>query len=143
MNEFIIHLFNVVKIFLYNRIRIMSQLIHFFFELQTNVKLYHWMTLSYARHKAFGETYAALGDLIDRFAEVCMGKHGRVELQQGTCIELMNLDEVKPTEFCAATTEMLIAGCSCLDAKMDSDLLNIRDEMLAEINKLKYLLTLQ
>jgi hypothetical protein len=29
------------------------------------------------------------------------------------------------------------------DPKMDSDLLNIRDEMLAEINKLKYLLTLK
>jgi hypothetical protein len=30
-----------------------------------------------------------------------------------------------------------------LDSKYDSDLLNIRDEILGETNKLKYLLTLK
>jgi hypothetical protein len=30
-----------------------------------------------------------------------------------------------------------------LDSKVDTDLLNIRDEMLLSINKLKYLLTLK
>jgi hypothetical protein len=30
-----------------------------------------------------------------------------------------------------------------LDAKKDTDLLNIRDEMLADVNKTKYLLTLK
>jgi hypothetical protein len=30
-----------------------------------------------------------------------------------------------------------------LDPKYDTDLLNLRDEMLAAINKLKYLLTLK
>jgi hypothetical protein len=30
-----------------------------------------------------------------------------------------------------------------LDSSYDTDLLNIRDEMLSEINKLKYLLTLK
>jgi hypothetical protein len=30
-----------------------------------------------------------------------------------------------------------------LDTRYDTDLLNLRDEMLAEINKLKYLLTLK
>jgi hypothetical protein len=30
-----------------------------------------------------------------------------------------------------------------LDSKKDTDLLNIRDEMLAAVNKIKYLLTLK
>jgi hypothetical protein len=30
-----------------------------------------------------------------------------------------------------------------LDTKYDTDLLNLRDEMLASVNKLKYLLTLK
>jgi hypothetical protein len=30
-----------------------------------------------------------------------------------------------------------------LDSRYDTDLLNLRDEMLGEINKLKYLLTLK
>jgi hypothetical protein len=29
------------------------------------------------------------------------------------------------------------------DEKMDSDILNIRDEIMADLNKLKYLLTLK
>lgn len=111
--------------------------------MEQQLRILHWQTKSFARHKAFGEIYSALGDLIDRFAEVCMGKHGRVLLDPGTSIELLNIDEVKPTDFCNASSEMLVVACSSLDAKNDSDLLNIRDEMLAEINKLKYLLTLQ
>jgi len=41
------------------------------------------------------------------------------------------------------TCEFLLSMDDKLDQTKDTDLLNIRDEMLAEINKLKYLLTLQ
>jgi len=112
-------------------------------QMEQQLRILHWQTKSYARHKAFGDIYDALGDLIDKFAEVCMGKHGRISLEQNNSIELLNLEEIKPLDFCDASVEMLISGCSTLDQKMDSDLLNIRDEMLAEINKLKYLLSLQ
>ena len=43
------------------------------------------------------------------------------------------LDEF--TEFLMSLSEKLIQG-------EDTDLLNIRDEILAEVNKMKYLLTL-
>lgn len=119
----------------------MDKIIVSLIQMEQQLRVLHWQTKSYARHQAFGGTYSALGDLIDKFVEVCMGKHDRFNLECG--IELKNLSEVKPIDFCDASVEMLIAISGILDPKVDSDLINIRDEMLAEINKLKYLLTLQ
>jgi hypothetical protein len=40
-------------------------------------------------------------------------------------------------------TEFLVGMSDQLDSRYDTDLLNLRDEMLALINKSKYLLTLK
>jgi hypothetical protein len=40
-------------------------------------------------------------------------------------------------------TEFLVEMTDKLDKRYDTDLLNIRDEMLADINQLKYRLTLK
>jgi len=45
--------------------------------------------------------------------------------------------------FMDGITEFLVGFSDQLDSKYDTDLLNIRDEMLAKINKSKYLLTLK
>jgi hypothetical protein len=39
--------------------------------------------------------------------------------------------------------EFLVSMTDELDSRYDTDLLNLRDEMLGDINKLKYLLTLK
>lgn len=121
----------------------MDKIIISLVQMEQQLRILHWQTKSYARHQAFGGAYDALGDLIDKFVEVLMGKHDRFILQQASSIELQNLSDVKPIEFCNASCELLTAINSILDPSCDSDLMNIRDEMLAEINKLKYLLTLQ
>jgi hypothetical protein len=41
-------------------------------------------------------------------------------------------------EFLDGITEFLVSMTEVLDSKYDSDLLNIRDEILGETNKLKY-----
>ena len=43
---------------------------------QNQMKLFHWQTVSFAQHQAFGGIYDNLSDLIDEFVEVCMGKIG-------------------------------------------------------------------
>jgi hypothetical protein len=45
--------------------------------------------------------------------------------------------------FLDGITEFLVSMTDQLDSRYDTDLLNLRDEMLAGINKLKYLLTLK
>jgi len=43
----------------------------------TNAHLLHWMTNSYAEHKALGKYYEAIPDLVDQFAEAYMGRYGQ------------------------------------------------------------------
>ena len=54
-----------------------------------------------------------------------------------------NIETINMQEFLDGITEFLVSMTEVLDSKYDSDLLNIRDEILSETNKLKYLLTLK
>ncbi len=42
--------------------------------IRNQIKLYHWQTKSFARHKATDDLTAALDLAIDNFVEVYMGK---------------------------------------------------------------------
>jgi hypothetical protein len=120
-----------------------SEVITSLVEIQTQFKFLHWQTKSYARHNAFGGIYDSLTDLIDTFVETCMGKHGRPSYPSGYSLKGYDISELPLTEFVSGVSDYLISLNDIFDPQMDSDLLNIRDEMLSEINKLKYLLTLK
>jgi len=110
--------------------------------MQQQLRILHWQTGSYAQHKAFGKAYDQLGDLIDTFMECFMGKYGRFRLQSKS-IQIINMEELDLEDFIQGSTEFLIGMTDTLDPEADTDLLNIRDEMLGKINVLKYLLTLK
>jgi len=114
-----------------------------FLGILSQLRVLHWQTKSYAKHVAYGETYDALDELVDSFTEVYMGKYGRIVIEKEDEINLVNIGEMDQDEFLEVICEFLISMNEKLDENKDSDLLNIRDEMLAEVNKLKYLLTLQ
>jgi len=104
--------------------------------------VYHWQTDSYAAHQAFGGAYDAIDELMDSFVEVFMGKYGKVISKDGFDIKLGNITETKPDEFIDQMIKFLTTELPKALKEEDTDLLNIRDEILAELNKLKYLLTL-
>lgn len=110
---------------------------------QQQMRILHWQTKKYARHIAYGSIYDTLDDLTDKLAEVSMGKYGRIDLDGGIGdISLKNMDELSINSFVDDFVKFLLGLNDEFDSSVDSDLLNIRDEILAEINKLKYLLTL-
>jgi hypothetical protein len=108
--------------------------------IQTQLRFFHWQTKSYARHRAYGGTYSAMNKLIDGFVEVLMGKYGRVPALP---FKVYNRNEKDVVSFIDETVLYLLNLDNVLDSQTDTDLLNIRDEMLAEFNKLKYLITLK
>lgn len=121
----------------------LSSNVNFFLGLQMQLKVNHWQTKGYARHNAFGSTYDELQDLVDRYVEEAMGKYGRFILDDETkTIELVNLSEIDFKGFINTLREALVQFTSQLD-QTDTNLLNIRDEILGLINKLGYLLTLE
>jgi DNA-binding ferritin-like protein len=120
----------------------MEQYVHELIQIQQQLRIFHWQTKSYARHKAYGETYESLGDLIDEFVETHMGKYGRFQLAERS-VEITNTSDTSVKEFINASISFLIDMSNSLDPERDTDLLNIRDEMLGLMNKLKYLLSLE
>jgi DNA-binding ferritin-like protein len=117
--------------------------INLFLGLQAQLRILHWQTKGIARHQALGMTYDTLDDLIDSFVEQAMGKYGRFTLTDETSvIKLSNLKDLKPEDMANTVVEALNQFTQQYE-ETDTDLLNIRDEMLGAINKLKYLLTLE
>ena len=120
-----------------------SEIIKKLVETQQQLRFLHWQTKSYAKHEAYGKIYSSLDGLIDTFVETCMGKHGRPSFSGGYTLEGQDIDELSIQEFVDGTVSFLIGLTEKYDEKADTDLLNVRDEMLGEFNKLKYLLTLK
>jgi DNA-binding ferritin-like protein len=117
-------------------------LVELFLTLQNQMRVFHWQTTSFAEHKAFGKTYEALDDLIDNFIEIHMGKNERPMAKDKFNISLFNISEDK-TSVIDAYIDVLMEDLPQALNEKDTDLLNIRDEMVGELNKLKYLLSLK
>jgi len=114
-----------------------------FFHMLMNLRLYHWQTGSYARHVAVGNLYDTLSDLIDKFVEVYMGRYGRPVLDDGSInITVKEMTDEKAHEYMQEYTYFLKKEIPKHLKSTDTDLLNIRDEMLGEFNKVLYLFTL-
>ena len=113
-------------------------------KLATQLRIFHWQTDSYAQHQAFGGAYEALSELIDRLVEVHQGKHGKIKYQTPAGLEISNSEDLSAQDILTEVTDYLSTNFTELhDPVKDSDCLNIRDEIVAELNKLKYLLTLK
>jgi hypothetical protein len=112
-------------------------------QVQVQFKFMHWQTTGDAKHRAYGDIYDTLGDLIDSFTEAMMGKYGRPEFESEFLLMFQDLKSLNLQNFMDGITDFLVSITEMLDPKYDTDLLNLRDEMLSSINKLKYLLTLK
>ncbi len=111
-------------------------------ELQNQVKYFHWQTKSYAQHQALAKVFDSITELIDTFVETLMGKYGRPSTK-GQKFEMFDLEDVNIEEWTGGVCDLLISFSDVLDDVQDTDLLNLRDEMLQNFNQLKYLLTLK
>lgn len=121
----------------------MSNLVHFFFNLQLNMKLYHWNTTSYARHKGSDEFIEKLLDNIDTFMEVYIGKYGRFSMsKKDSQIALVAHDDKSIIELIDQSIKFLTVDLHKILKKEDVDLFNLRDELVGHLNQTKYLFTL-
>ena len=124
-----------------------TEIVPTFLHMLNTVKLYHWKTTSFATHKATDELYATLNEKLDDFVEVMLGKRemgGRAKLLNVALIKLgvysdndafrKQIESYK--SFLLAMDESLVMGMK------NTDLLAIRDEILAAFNKFLYLLSL-
>jgi DNA-binding ferritin-like protein len=120
-----------------------SHIIRIFLEMLNTVKLYHWKTRSYSQHKATDDLYSNLNGHIDTFVEILLGKdesrvkmlEKRIELIDASTTTDFKSHIFKFRDFLTNDINMLF------DSTRDTDLLNVRDEILGDINQFLYLLT--
>lgn len=123
----------------------METLIGKFIYFKEQVRIFHWQTKEYPRHMAYGSFYSTLDDLTNTFIETYQSKKGRISFSgTGESVELKDIVDIKINDFINEFIEFLVVDLpDVLDKDKDTDLLNIRDEILTAVNKLKYLLTLK
>lgn len=118
-----------------------AKIVMFFFELQLNIKLYHWTTESYANHKATDKVLENISDLIDSFVEKYMGAYARPVLKSGSSVPVQNMTKTKYVKLLKQAQDYLRGDLEKVIAK-NSELLNIRDEMLGVLDQGLYFATL-
>jgi hypothetical protein len=114
------------------------------FDFLNHLKLYHWMTTSYSRHKAADECFTLIQSLSDKFVETFIGKYGRTKLVSSSFlpkIEIVRYTDSNIRDLFVDYIQFLRK--LKLDPKSDSDLLNIVDEMVGSLNQTLYLFTLK
>jgi len=125
-----------------NKNKTNAHVVKIFLEILNIIKLYHWKTRSYAKHQATDELYEKLNKHIDKFIEVLIGKDERRIKMLEKKINL--IDPENTIDFKHRIYEyrdFLMNIDNCFNKKKDTDLLNIRDEILADINQFLYLMT--
>lgn len=111
----------------------------------SQIKFFHWQTKSYSEHKALDSLFSGLVELADELVESTMGKYGRPTSTTGKdSFTISNYEEGGLENFLNSLIECYTNECKkSFNPESDSDLLNILDEMVALVNKTKYLLTLK
>lgn len=118
-----------------------------FLEMIIMIKLYHWKTYSYATHKATDELYSKINENMDKFIEVLLGKAGnRINLLKTNSIKLMDFNSSIDDrsnfkhEIIKFKEYLVNLNSNPFMVKMsNTDLYNIRDEILADLNQFLYL----
>jgi len=108
--------------------------------IRDQIKLYHWQTSLFSRHKATDELVEKLDENVDTFVETYMGKYGRPRISAP--IKLSNFSESAARTFVERQRKFLSVVLPRKLSPEDTDLLNIRDTILGDLNQTLYLFTL-
>jgi DNA-binding ferritin-like protein len=116
-----------------------------FLEILLMVKLFHWKTTSYATHKATDELYTKLNANIDSFIEVLLGKTGaRTDLMGNKNIRLVDLSSQESLKREVEAFKGYLVSLNdnrAMKRMTNTDLFNIRDTILGDLNQFLYLLS--
>jgi hypothetical protein len=120
----------------------MEEMVKTFLQFQTSLQIYHWRTKNYSRHKATDALYTSLQGKVDRFVETLLGSR-----QKSLSSNTKKLSfEIIPCDDTNAMRELLLPFQKYLEKlkvkKTETDLINLRDEMISDIHQALYLFTL-
>jgi hypothetical protein len=120
-----------------------AEIVHLMMTLRDQIKLYHWQTMNYPRHIATNDLVTKLDTNIDSFVEVYIGRYGRPKLSGKTSsIHLRNFSDKEASAMVKEIIGWLEHDLPKKLKRTDTDLLNIRDTILQDLNQTLYLFSL-
>lgn len=112
--------------------------VQLFYQHQIIIKTLHFQTKYYGAHKALDVHLAAFRLLADRFMEVGQGIYGTINLKE-IKINTKTLTDASAKTYLQSFEKRLKELWKKVNSH--SDLMNILDEMMSDVNQLVYLLT--
>ena len=113
----------------------------YFMFVRDQLKIYHWQTKNYARHKSSDDLVEKLTDKMDKFIEVMQGiENTRLSIKHDNFPVLHNQTDNSIVKNLNIFKEWLSKELP-LYIKNNTDLLNIRDDILSDVNNTLYLFT--
>ena len=115
----------------------------YFMFVRDQLKIYHWQTKQYSRHIASDSFVDDLSTKMDTFIEVMQGsRNERLQISKNA-FSFKNHDDSSVVMLLQKFKIWLVEELPSYLIPTDTELLNIRDEILADVNKTLYLFTLQ
>ena len=116
-----------------------------FLEMLLLIKLFHWKTTSYPTHKATDDLYTKFNLNMDTFVEILLGKTGmRTQLTSDKTIRLNDLNSIEELKREVNAFKAYLVSLNDNEAMkkmLNTDLFNIRDTILGDMNQFLYLLS--
>ena len=109
------------------------------------MKIYHWQTKVYSRHIASDSLITNLLEKSDKFLETMQGSENkRVVLNpKNSFIQLKNESDTSILKVLKSFKEWLEIKLPHYLPEENTDLMNIRDDILGDVNKAIYLFTFE
>jgi hypothetical protein len=111
-------------------------------EFRDQIKLYHWKTNSFARHKGTDKFLEKFDDKLDEFVEVLSGSRSE-KVHDSFTIKFKPLTDKNAEKFVMDFRDWVSNKLPDLLHEHETDLLNLKDEILANLNRLLYVMTLK
>ena len=106
------------------------------------IRLYHWKTKSFARHKATDKYMKIIDPIIDNVMESLQG--GReTRIYDVFSTKYKSITDANAMTYLKSHKMWLENKMPSLLMENETDILNLRDELLAAVNRLMYLFTLK
>jgi len=109
------------------------------------IKLYHWQASKHNTHVILGDLYDFFNEASDKLIEVLMGRYGIINLdseEKSNTLLTMDFEEINDVVTFLDVTIYMLKNTYVLNLTegTDDDIINIIQEITAELEKTKYLI---
>ena len=128
-----------------------------FFQIQATLRVSHFLSEKKSDHKTLDKFLNKFNKKMDKFIEVWMGKHGMFDLGKNRQINIYQINKNELFAYLDIVLKFLTGDSmsnrdyklskytlgSVMNSKKNVDLMSIRDDIVKNINRMKYMLRLK